>query len=233
MGSRSESEDQLTFDPHYSPPNTVDFGTHEVLGSLAAADEFVDQILEGGVTRDDGKKEGRRKRIISLVDDTDDSDVCSKGKSMIRGGIRKSPTKSQKNKVAPTQSQKKKEKIAEDISELGDELDEEEVDEDEFGEEEREERQRSDVWADFKVVQKPNGMLKAACNHCKNEYEWQSHSHGTSGCVLNYWISLKCPGGLEQPAAYRSVLMHSFAVQPARRSVRDCALMWGGIGLAF
>ena len=75
MGSRSESEDQLTFDPHYSPPNTVDFGTHEVLGSLAAADEFVDQILEGGVTRDDGKKEGRKKRIISLVDDTDDSDV--------------------------------------------------------------------------------------------------------------------------------------------------------------
>ncbi|KAG2270027.1 hypothetical protein Bca52824_064582 [Brassica carinata] len=73
--SRSESEDQLTFDPNYSPPNTVDFGTHEVLGSLAAADEFVDQILEGGVTRDDGKKEGRRKRIISLVDDTDDSDV--------------------------------------------------------------------------------------------------------------------------------------------------------------
>ena len=78
--------------------------------------------------------------------------MCSKGKSIIRGGIRKSPTKSQKNKVAPTQSQKKKDKVAEDISELGDELDEEEVDEDEFGEEEREERQRSDVWVDFKVV---------------------------------------------------------------------------------
>ncbi|CAN6882258.1 unnamed protein product, partial [Brassica oleracea] len=74
-GNDRESRYQLTFDPNYSPPNTVDFGTHEVLGSLAAADEFVDQILEGGVTRDDGKKEGRRKRIISLVDDTDDSDV--------------------------------------------------------------------------------------------------------------------------------------------------------------
>ncbi|KAG5385016.1 hypothetical protein IGI04_036486 [Brassica rapa subsp. trilocularis] len=75
MGSRSESEDQLTFDTHYSPPNTVDFGTHEGLGTLAAADEFADQILEGGVTRDDGNKQGNIKRIISLVDDTDDSDV--------------------------------------------------------------------------------------------------------------------------------------------------------------
>ena len=41
--------------------------------------------------------------------------------------------------------------------------------------------QRSDVWKDFKVVEKPNGKLKAACNHCKREYAWQSHSHGTSG----------------------------------------------------
>ncbi|CAF1801051.1 unnamed protein product [Brassica oleracea] len=59
MGSRSESEDQSTFDPHYSPPNTVDFATQE----------------EAGVTRADGKQQGSRKRLISLVDDTDDSDV--------------------------------------------------------------------------------------------------------------------------------------------------------------
>ncbi|CAN6823048.1 unnamed protein product [Brassica oleracea] len=137
MGSRSESEDQSTFDPHYSPPNTVDFATQE----------------EAGVTRADGKQQGSRKRLIILVDDTDDSDVeisqptqktkprrhtsfgtatrkpmlqstidggvgssaqtCSKGKSVpmksvIRGGRRKSPTKSKKKKVSPTQSQKKK-----------------------------------------------------------------------------------------------------------------------------
>ena len=103
--------------------------------------------------------------------------ACSKGKSVpmksvIRGGRRKSPTKSKKKKVSPTQSQKKKEKVAEDIPELGDELDEEEVDEDEIGEEEREEWQRSDVWKDFKVVEKANRKLKAACNHCKNEYAW-------------------------------------------------------------
>ncbi|KAF3540015.1 hypothetical protein F2Q69_00024566 [Brassica cretica] len=200
MGSRSESKDQSTFDPHYSPPNTVDFATQEVLATLAAADEGADQIAsqEAGVTRADGKQQGSRKRLISLVDDTDDSDVeisqptqktkprrqtsfrtatgkpmlqstidggvgssaqaCSKGKSVpmksvIRGGRRKSPTKSKKKKVSPTQSQKK-EKVAEDIPELGDELDEEEVDEDEIDEEEREERQRSDVWKDFKWVEK-------------------------------------------------------------------------------
>ncbi|KAL0684630.1 hypothetical protein Bca4012_051478 [Brassica carinata] len=37
--------------------------------------EFADQILEGGVTRADGKKQGSIKRLINLVDDTDDSDV--------------------------------------------------------------------------------------------------------------------------------------------------------------
>ncbi|XP_033140589.1 zinc finger BED domain-containing protein RICESLEEPER 2-like [Brassica rapa] len=228
MGSRSQPEDQSTFDPNYTPPNTVDFATQAVLATLAAAAEAGDQIAsqEAGVTRADGKHQGSRKRLISLVDDTDDSDVeisqptqktkprrqtsfrtatgkpmlqstidggvgssaqaCSKGKSVpmksvIRGGRRKSPTKSKKKKVSPTQSQKKKEKVAEDIPELGDELDEEEFDEDEIGEEEREERQKSDVWKDFKVVEKPNGKLKAACNHCKHEYAWQSHSHGTSG----------------------------------------------------
>ncbi|KAF3527606.1 hypothetical protein DY000_02041412 [Brassica cretica] len=39
------------------------------------ANEFADQILEGGVTRADGKKQGSIKRLINLVDDTDDSDV--------------------------------------------------------------------------------------------------------------------------------------------------------------
>ncbi|KAH0935440.1 hypothetical protein HID58_012557 [Brassica napus] len=145
MGSRSQSEDQSTFDPNYTPPNTVDFATQAVLATLAAAAEAGDQIAsqEAGVTRADGKQQGSRKRLISLVDDTDDSDVeisqptqktkprrqtsfgtatgkpmlqstidggvgssaqaCSKGKSVpmksvIRGGRRKSPTKSKKKK---------------------------------------------------------------------------------------------------------------------------------------
>ncbi|CAF2130955.1 unnamed protein product [Brassica napus] len=77
MGSRSQSEDQSTFDPNYTPPNTVDFATQAVLATLAAAAEAGDQIAsqEAGVTRADGKQQGSRKRLISLVDDTDDSDV--------------------------------------------------------------------------------------------------------------------------------------------------------------
>ncbi|CAF2122968.1 unnamed protein product, partial [Brassica napus] len=77
MGSRSQPEDQSTFDPNYTPPNTVDFATQAVLATLAAAAEAGDQIAsqERGVTRADGKHQGSRKRLISLVDDTDDSDV--------------------------------------------------------------------------------------------------------------------------------------------------------------
>ncbi|CAN6850170.1 unnamed protein product, partial [Brassica oleracea] len=77
MGSRSQSEDQSTWDPNYSPPKTVDFATQEVLATLAAAAEVDDQIAsqEAGVTRADGKQQESRKRLISLVDDTDDSDV--------------------------------------------------------------------------------------------------------------------------------------------------------------
>nr|VDD44524.1 unnamed protein product [Brassica oleracea] len=46
MGSRSESDEHFMFDPEYSPPNIVDLETHEVLASLAAAEEFADQIAE-------------------------------------------------------------------------------------------------------------------------------------------------------------------------------------------
>ena len=63
-------------------------------------------------------------------------------------------------------------------------MDEEELDEEEI---ERDNRQRSDVWVDFKVVHKPNGTMKAVCNHCRNEYAWHSHSHGTSGLRRHRW----------------------------------------------
>ncbi|CAN7030841.1 unnamed protein product, partial [Brassica rapa subsp. trilocularis] len=49
----------------------------EVLAALAAEAEVGDHIAsqEAGVTQADGKQKGSRKRLISLVDDTDDSDV--------------------------------------------------------------------------------------------------------------------------------------------------------------
>ncbi|CAN7042639.1 unnamed protein product, partial [Brassica rapa subsp. trilocularis] len=69
MGSRSQSEDQSTFDPNYTPPNTVDFATQEVLATLAAAAEAGDQIAsqEAGVTRADGKQQGSRKGLSVLL----------------------------------------------------------------------------------------------------------------------------------------------------------------------
>ena len=107
-------------------------------------------------------------------------------KSVIRGGRRKPApqglsTQSRKNKGPSTQSMKKKSKIQEEIPDFDDELVEDELDEAEAGLDDMENRKRSDVWKDFMVVEKPNGDLKAVCNHCKNEYAWYSHSHGTSG----------------------------------------------------
>ncbi|XP_018453636.1 zinc finger BED domain-containing protein RICESLEEPER 3-like [Raphanus sativus] len=72
--------------------------------------------------------------------------------------------------------------MIEKIPDFDDELDEEELDEDDDMEsDERESRRRSDVWCDFTVVDKANGTMKAQCNHCRNQYAWHSHSHGTSG----------------------------------------------------
>ncbi|WZY81295.1 hypothetical protein YC2023_027679 [Brassica napus] len=227
MGSISDSEEQFTFDPKYSPPNTVDLGTHQVMATLAALEEVDDQFAEGGVSSADRKKQGRKRKLISLTDDTDDSDVeitpptettkprrktsygtasrkpmlqstldggigssaqaCSKKKSVpiksvIRGGRRKPVPHSQKKRVESrhsqqpavfTQSQKNKKKI-EEIPDFDDELEEDELDETENALEDMENRQRSDVWKDFTVVEKPNGDLKAVCNHCKNEYAWKN-----------------------------------------------------------
>ncbi|KAH0867213.1 hypothetical protein HID58_074235 [Brassica napus] len=217
MGSRGDSGDQFTFDTSYTPPNTLDFETQQVMARLATADEIASQVADEGVNA--GEKQRSKRKHISLVDSEEDSDVeitpttqtmnprrqtsfgtasqkpmilstlkvgsgsskqaCSQkkyvpAKSVTRGGRRNKGL----SKGSGSQSQKK---IEEEIPELEDELDEEALDEDELGEEEREETQRSDVWKYFTVVRKPNGMMKAACNHCKREYAWQSHSHGTSG----------------------------------------------------
>ncbi|KAG2312381.1 hypothetical protein Bca52824_023938 [Brassica carinata] len=75
MGSRGESDEQFTFDSEYTPPNTVDFGTQQVLARLAAAEEVADQIAEGGESGVVREKQGSKRKLISLTDDTDDSDV--------------------------------------------------------------------------------------------------------------------------------------------------------------
>ncbi|CAF2056652.1 unnamed protein product [Brassica oleracea] len=167
MGSRSESEDQSTFDPHYSPPNTVDFATQEVLATLAAADKVANQIAsqEAGVTRADGKQQGSRKRLISLVGDTDDSDVENSQPTQ--------KTKPRRQTSFGTATRKPM---------LQSTIDDEEINGDGDGEEEK--------LPTFEYV-------------------------------------------VEQPAAPRSVLLHSFRVQPAGRLVRHCAIGRYGIGPTF
>lgn len=229
MGSRSDSEEQFTMDTNYTPPSTLDFASQATLDALAALEGSSDPRGEGGVTSDaiGAKTQASKRKVMSLDDETDDSDVeitpppqtnmprrksrfgtatgkpmlqstidggigsssqaCRKKKhvpvkSVIRGGRRKPLTQSQKGKAKATTPQKKKK--VEEIPDFDDSLEEEELDEEEeLNEEEIEmdNRQRSDVWPDFTVVHKPNGTMKAQCNHCRNEYAWHSHSHGTSG----------------------------------------------------
>ncbi|KAH0904253.1 hypothetical protein HID58_043756, partial [Brassica napus] len=210
--------------PQLHAPNTLDFETQQVMARLGAVEEIASQVADEVVNA--GEKQSSKRRLISLDDSEEDSDVeitpttqttkprrptsfgtasqkpmiqstldlgsgsskqaCSQKKyvpvkSVIRGGRRNKGVSKGSGSQSKKKKKKKKKKMEEEIPELEDELDEEGLDEDELGEEEREERQRSDVWKDFTVVQKPNGKLKAACNHCKREYAWQSHSHGTSG----------------------------------------------------
>ncbi|KAG5388962.1 hypothetical protein IGI04_030503 [Brassica rapa subsp. trilocularis] len=197
MGSRSQSEDQSTFDPNYSPPNTVDFATQEVLAALAAEAEVGDHIAsqEAGVTQADGKQKGSRKRLISLVDDTDDSDVeisqptqktkprrqtsfgTATGKPMLQstidGGVGSSAQVCSKGKSVPMKS----------VIRGG--------------------RRKSPT--------KPKKKKVSPTQSQKKKEKWS----------------------LEQPAASRNVMLHSFLVQPAGRLVRACEIMRYGTGPAF
>ncbi|KAF3585205.1 hypothetical protein F2Q69_00026339 [Brassica cretica] len=107
-------------------------------------------------------------------------------KAVIRGGRRKASTQAlsseaRKKKGSFSRSQKNKKKVEEEIPDFDDDLEEVELDDPEIDLEEMENRQKSDVWKDFTVVEKTSEDLKAVCNHCRNEYAWYSHSHGTSG----------------------------------------------------
>ena len=57
------------------PTKYCGLGTHEVLANRAAVEEVADQIAEGGESGAVKKKQGSKRKLISLTDDTDDSDV--------------------------------------------------------------------------------------------------------------------------------------------------------------
>ncbi|CAN7045638.1 unnamed protein product, partial [Brassica oleracea var. botrytis] len=73
MGSRGESDDKFTFDTSYTPPNTLDFETQQVMARLAAADEIAIQVVDEAVNA--GEKQRSKRKLISLVDSKEDSDV--------------------------------------------------------------------------------------------------------------------------------------------------------------
>ena len=73
MGSRGDSDDQFTFDTSYTPPNTLDFETQQVMARLGAADEIAIQVVDEAVNA--GEKQRSKRKLISLVDSEEDSDV--------------------------------------------------------------------------------------------------------------------------------------------------------------
>ncbi|XP_013624505.1 PREDICTED: zinc finger BED domain-containing protein RICESLEEPER 2-like [Brassica oleracea var. oleracea] len=191
MGSRDDLEEQFTLNTDYLPPGTCDLGTQQLIARLAAEHEIGDLRANGA---NDGKKQARKRKLISLVDSEEESDVeitlptrsskprrqttfgTSTRKPMLQSTLDAGSGSSaracrQKNvPLKASQKKKKKNKIQEDIPEFDDDLEEVELGEAEIDLQEIENRQRSGVWTDFKVVEKPSGDLKAVCNHFKNEY---------------------------------------------------------------
>ncbi|CAH8361401.1 unnamed protein product [Eruca vesicaria subsp. sativa] len=74
MGSRGDSQDK-TFDPNYVPLDTVDLETQNPIDRLVAEETNVDRVAEDDVACIPEKKQGSKRKLISLVNETDDSDV--------------------------------------------------------------------------------------------------------------------------------------------------------------
>ncbi|KAH0940535.1 hypothetical protein HID58_000172, partial [Brassica napus] len=73
MGSsRDDSEEQFSLNTDYSPPATCDLGTQQLIARLAAEEEMNDLRADEA---DDGKKQARKRKLISLVDSEEESDV--------------------------------------------------------------------------------------------------------------------------------------------------------------
>ncbi|KAF3515136.1 hypothetical protein F2Q69_00005622 [Brassica cretica] len=65
MGSRDDLEEQFTLNTDYLPPATCDLGTQQLIATLAAEDEIGDLRADGA---NDGKKQARKRKLISHVD---------------------------------------------------------------------------------------------------------------------------------------------------------------------
>ncbi|KAH0857041.1 hypothetical protein HID58_085302 [Brassica napus] len=72
MGSRDDSEEQFTLNTNYSPPATCDLETQQLMARLAAEEEIGDLRIDGA---NDGKKQARKRKLISVVDSKEESNV--------------------------------------------------------------------------------------------------------------------------------------------------------------
>ncbi|KAF2559655.1 hypothetical protein F2Q68_00013212 [Brassica cretica] len=72
MGSRDDSEEQFTLNTDYSPPATCDLWTQQLMAKLPAEEEIDDLRADGA---NDGKKQARKRKLISLVDSEEESDI--------------------------------------------------------------------------------------------------------------------------------------------------------------
>ncbi|KAG2298890.1 hypothetical protein Bca52824_035362, partial [Brassica carinata] len=68
--------EQFTMRTDYSPPPTLDFASQATLAALVVAEEIADQRIEGVVSDVGvyGKKKASKRKLISLDDETDESD---------------------------------------------------------------------------------------------------------------------------------------------------------------
>ncbi|KAH0925919.1 hypothetical protein HID58_018175 [Brassica napus] len=73
MGSRGESDHQMTYDTNYTPPATLDFETQQLMARLGAAAEIGSQPGDEEVIA--REKQSSKRKLISLVDSEEDSDV--------------------------------------------------------------------------------------------------------------------------------------------------------------
>ncbi|CAH8297900.1 unnamed protein product [Eruca vesicaria subsp. sativa] len=83
MGSRGDSEDQ-TFDPNYVPLDTIELETQNLIARLVAEETNVDRVAEDDVDCVPEKKQGSKRKLISLVDETDDEITPSTQKTKPR-----------------------------------------------------------------------------------------------------------------------------------------------------
>ncbi|WZZ26671.1 hypothetical protein YC2023_010072 [Brassica napus] len=188
------TDDGSSFDPNFTPLNTMDLESQRVLGVILAADEADDGSSDGAK-----KKQRKKRRLSEAADDEDDSDVEITPPPTQATTLRKQATcgtvralKSKKPMLQSTldggigsssspkaSNGKNKKKIQEEQLDSEGEFEEDEM-ENEM-ENKKEGRQWSDVWPHFTKIQNSNGEQKAKCNYCKNDYAWTSHGHGTSG----------------------------------------------------